>query len=722
MTDRRKNIFTAISASAVVISVALTFSRYFDSFLRLLTAFKDVGTSFSFYFSLFLYKLFNVGDGAGNVTVTQLPDVDIQKFIPFDLDELVRKWEALGPALLKKEWFVTYCQYCSYYLRQFLIVLLLLLPILVILGFCVYSILCAEQPPELRNVDSKPLKIFKKLTFDRYLKVKSWFKDFRTFFKDRMYYLYALLCIWVINLNVATIALEILAFLVYFSCALAVQELPNQLLKLLIDMIIMFSGAPFVFWAIVFWIGFDKLRRAIAYDKLKHNELKNRGFINILNLAIIICGTMGLGKTTLLADMLISQCIMFRQKAFDKMQQWRYRFPNFPFPVLEAELKRQFEKKKNPLKNLLQIRLWVSSKKKAFKKNPTSDRCFGYDLKHFSDTYDDGLKIVDVWWMIETYAQLFFVYTFTDSLIIANLSVRDPSKIEDTGHTPKWDFELFKRPSVPLEDDARHAKILDFDALRPGVKYHPENKTYGSIEFGALGITEIGKELGNSKENTGFKKSDLTCNPLNDKTVEFIKVIRTLSTIDFEPFIRLFSDEQRPDSLGSNVRDTFSLIWITDKSELKNAMPGFLFGDIFYDITNPLWKKMDKKTSTRRSDNTLLGYIIKNLLSAFMHYHERIYDTFGYYKLSIDVESGRMDGEREAHEYFISKKKVHARTYATDCFNGIVSVATLVSGKGLGDLPEYETERPSADEFDLQSSHFIKNLNSNVGNIKQDNV
>ena len=99
-----------------------------------------------------------------------------------------------------------------------------------------------------------------------------------------------------------------------------------------------------------------------------------------------------------------------------------------------------------------------------------------------------------------------------------------------------------------------------------------------------------------------------------------------------------------------------------------------------------------------------------------MRYRERIYNIFGYNKLNIEVESGRMEGEVEAHEYFLASKKVYSRTFATDCFAEYFAVATLACGKGLEDLPEYASERPSAAEHKLQNSYFIRGLDENVKN------
>ena len=708
MTDKRRNVFKALTVAAVILSLALTAFRYSDAAGRLFTAFLDLGRSVAWYF----LKLFlNVEEMPFDASVLNIPSVDIQKYIPFDLAELVRKWELLGTVLFRKECFYAYLSWLAVSFRQLLLLLMLLLMVAPLLYLILSTLLFSPQDPEKRNVDSKPLKVFKKLTFKPFFALKGWISDYRSFLLENKKCVVLLALIWIVNLNIATIVVEFVAFYFYFACEFSFLDIPGQLLKLLIDAIIMFSGAPLAFWLVVGFILFDKWRRAVGYDNLRHNELKNRGFINTLNLAVLICGSMGVSKTTALTDMVISQSIMFRDKALDKIQEFRYRFPNFPFSVLEGEVGLLMKQQK--LKGPASVRRWVSEQENIYLQHPCLRNCFYYDVKSFSETYDDGLKISDCWDMISTYAQLYFIYSYGASITVSNYSIRECMELIENGHTPVWQTELFKRPSVPLDDTAHHSKIIDFDILRPGKKVIPENPNYGLFEFGVLAITEIGKERGNALENQELKKNSEIANPKNDKFNEFVKMIRHPATVDYYPFVRVFSDEQRPESLGSNDRDLYSLLWIESKEAQRLAMPGFLFGDILFDILSPMWKKFDLKKSINRSDNTLLGFIVINALSSFMRYRERIYNTFGYNRLRVEVESGRMDGEVEEHEYFLSSKKDYSRTFATDCFAEYFAVATLACDRGLDDLPEYETERPSAAEYELQNSYFIRNLSEN---------
>ena len=705
MTRARKNTYTAITWGTILASLTLTFTRYADAVGRLLSAFVDLGHSVAWYFCrLFL----GWTEMPFSATVLEIPDLDIQKFIPFSLEELQRKWDALGEALLQTEWMAAYLNWVSISLRKFLLVLLLLIPIVLMLWMIIKFSMLSERPAEDRNVDSKPLQIFKKLTFKPFFATKEWLLSFKSFLGDRKYLVAIFVLIWTVNLNMITIVIEAIAFYFYFASTFTFDDLGGQGLKLVIDVIIMFSGAALPFWILAFWIFFDKARRALGYDKLEHNESKNRGFINTLPIVVMLCGSMGTGKTTMLADMTLSVADMFRNTAAERMQRIQSKLPNFPWIVLEKSLADMMESE--DLRNLASVRLWMSEKQRRFKARPTEKGCFCYDREHFITTYDDNLKVTDLWQELSTYAQLYFIYKVSSSLIIGNFSVRDGARLDDEGHFPLWNNEFFKTASVPLEDNSRHARIINFDALRPGAKVAPEDPVYGAIEFGVIAITEIGKERGNALENRELKKKGDAANQKSDLFNQDLKMRRHSSTVDNFPFIKVICDEQRPESWGADARDTAYVVHITGKDEQRLAMPGFLFENILYDIISPAWSKFKREYRYNRSDNTLTMFILDNVVSAFLRYRDRTYNLFGYNRLHVETEKGTLDGEREAHEYFLSSKKDYSRVFATDCFSDYFASCTLSVNKGLMDLPEYETEMASFDELRRQNSYFVAGL------------
>lgn len=701
---KTEKIYTAILIGLVVLSLGLTFFRYVDALKRLFTAFVDFGWSFVLY----VFKIFLKAENTSiRASVLDIPVIDIQKFIPFDLAELERKWNILGESLLKKELLVLYLDWLLVKLRDILMLLAMSLPVVLLIGVIFKSFMLSPRGPEEHNVDSEPLRIFKKYFLSTGKKIYLRIRDFFAFFRKNRIYVFTLFAIWLINLNIATIIVEFLAFYLYFASVFNFADIRGQLFKLLIDLIIMFSGAPFVFWLAVGFFLFDKIRRYIGYDRLEHNELKNRGFINSLPIVVLLCGPMGVSKTTMLSDMVLSQNDMFRGKAFDKMYQIRNRFPHFPWIRLEIRLKGMIQR--GDLPNLAFVRAFIREKRRRDFFGIDSGWCFEYD-PIFLRYYDDALAVADVWDLVETYAQLYYIYTFDRSLTVANFSVRDLNNIDDIGNSPLCRSDFFKAPSVPLDDDSGHSLVLDFDILRPGSKVSADSGNYGLFEFGIVAITEVGKERGNNLELKEVKKKGEYANQKNDLFNQWLKMCRHSSTVDNFPFIRVFCDEQRPESWGADARDLASVVWIREKEDLKITMPGFLFGDILYDIISPWWLKFSSEYAYNRGDNTLTMFLLKSLVTHFLCHRERIYNTFGYHRLRIETEQGTMDGELEEHEYFISTKKDYSKIFSTDCFSDYFAEKAFECRRGLGDLLEYETERASFDELRQQNSYFVNGL------------
>lgn len=96
--------------------------------------------------------------------------------------------------------------------------------------------------------------------------------------------------------------------------------------------------------------------------------------------------------------------------------------------------------------------------------------------------------------------------------------------------------------------------ILDF------IQFIKENPRSDSFEFGVINITEIGKELGNNLELQQIKKNDESTNQKNDLFNSWLKMVRHSATIDNYPFVKIITDEQRPESWGADARDLCEII------------------------------------------------------------------------------------------------------------------------------------------------------------------
>lgn len=236
---------------------------------------------------------------------------------------------------------------------------------------------------------------------------------------------------------------------------------------------------------------------------------------------------------------------------------------------------------------------------------------FNYDYERYGLSYDDKLKVVGVWEVIGIYAQLYFIYVIQSSLLIANYSVWVDGVLSDVGNFPLWNNDFFKRDSRLAESYSRHAHILDFDSLRLGRKVVENNVNANNFEFGVVLITEVGKERGNALELSEKKKKDEATNQKNDLFNSWLKMVRHSATVDNFPFVRVITDEQRPESWGADARDLCEIVHIRESSETYLALPFFALTELIYKCVFGKFTNLYYQYRYARSDNTLLMYLFK---------------------------------------------------------------------------------------------------------------
>ena len=100
------------------------------------------------------------------------------------------------------------------------------------------------------------------------------------------------------------------------------------------------------------------------------------------------------------------------------------------------------------------------------------------------------------------------------------------------------------------------------------------------------------------------------------------------------------------------------------------------------------------------------------------NYYKGIYNTFGYAKMKLQVESGTLDGELTEKAYYLDNKRIYSDRFATDCFSDFFETKTLRSKIGINDLEEYESSRATMDELKMQNSYFITELINKQENDK----
>lgn len=246
--------------------------------------------------------------------------------------------------------------------------------------------------------------------------------------------------------------------------------------------------------------------------------------------------------------------------------------------------------------------------------------------------------------------------------------------------------------------------------LRLGKRLVEENERSDMFEFGVVTITEIGKERLNALELSDVKKSDKRANQKNDLFNYWLKMARHSATVDGYPFIKVFVDEQRPESWGADARELSEIVHIVARNDKKLAMPFFAIEELIYDFVFSRFVNLYKKYRYLRGDNTLSMYVLKSICTKIHSYYTGIYNRFSYIPCDIALEAGVQDGKMAMKKYYLATKKIYSKRFSTDCFSEFFTEKTLKSTFGLDDLVEFKTEKASFDEMLQENSYFFEDL------------
>lgn len=404
--------------------------------------------------------------------------------------------------------------------------------------------------------------------------------------------------------------------------------------------------------------------------------------------------------------MVLSQEVMFRQKALEILQNNDMKIPYFPWIAFEDELRSCMEH--GTVYNLATVKEWVALKRQRFARHRNVRwQIYGYELGRYGDTFDDALKVNGLFDVLETYAQAYFIYVIQSSLIVANYSIRTDNALMDNGNFPLWMTDFFPKNR---RTESRHVHILDFDVLRLGKKVLENNPNTGSFEFGVVAITKIGKERGNNLELKEVKKGAEGTNQKNDLFNSWLKMCRHSATVDNFPFIKVFTDEQRPESWGADARDLADILYINSCGDMRLSLPFYTIEEMISEWAFNRFMRLYEDFRFRRGDNTLLVHILKSVVAWLWRRNLRIYNRFGYSILKIEKERGTMDGKTEKKKYYLMNAKIYAKRFSTDCFSDYFNDLARRSRMGLSDYLEYTTEKASVEELKAQNSYFINLL------------
>lgn len=695
----KKRIHISITVLISLAFVLLGIFVFGKSYLRFWEALKDVGNSAVNYFC-WIFEI----DTDIKPTVNEYSKIlGFETFMPTDFETFKSEAGDYFSLLCDKENLFMFGEYLGQKAKVFVRVLTILLPLLVVLLLIIKRI--CEKENNNYNKDTSPLKIFKWLCAHIYEPVRNAVLDYVHFLSELSPLLKVWVVLWLFNLNIVSIAVGFLAYYLYFAVSLEPKTLFIPVVKLIVDMQVILKFIPVWCYPIIAYVVLDIIRKSIGKRRLRHFEARNCGFIKELPIVSMTCGSMGKKKTTIITDMALSQEKMFRQKALEILQTCDMRFPKFPWICFEREIKACMEH--HTIFNLSTVKKWVRKKKSRFAKHHNAAwQLYSYDWEKYGSSFDNALSVTNLFDTLETYAQAYFVYVIESSLIVSNYSIRTSEELLDHGNFPMWYNDFFPEFT---EKEGRFSHILDFDLLRLGKKVLADSPK-GSMEFGVVVITEIGKERGNNLELKEVKKVADEANQKNDLFNAWLKMCRHAATVDNFPFVKVFTDEQRPESWGADARDLCDILHIISSGELKLAMPFYTLEDM---VSGWIFNKVIRlyyDFRFRRGDNTLLIRMLKNVSAWVWKRNLRIYNRYGFSVVKIAKERGTMDGKAEKKKYFLMNKKIYSRRFSTDCFSDYFNDLAGKANIGIGDYLEYTTEKATVEELKLQNSYFINSL------------
>ena len=710
--DYRHIVCIAITLGFVVLGVF----EFFGSVGRVIEGGRDIGLSAAYYFC----ELFQIPHNI-TPTVNEFPKIPFFDWggsapsspsipIPDEWQAFTEKWSLYWRIWANGNNFLSYLSFLGNLLLLLSKVLLLVVPFLLLVYLLCRRILKTQNNDYDR--DSVPLRIFKRISSVTYRPAKAWLLSFFVFVRDRGVYWKIWLALWLFYFNAFAIVLEFIAFYLYFVVSFDFINIYRQVYKLLLDLWPVLTFFPLWVWLVGAVVALGIIARKTGYKRLRHNERCNRGFLNERGVVTIVGGVMGAGKTAFITDMALSAEVQLRDQAFEIILESDMKFPFFPWCNLENELKRAIEY--HAVYSVPSCKAWLKKKLRRWQKLPCCEKLFNYDYERYGLTYDDKLKVSDVWQVAEDYACAYFIYTVQSSMLLANYSIRTDNLFSDIGNFPLWNTDFFDRDSRLQDSYSRHAHILDFDMLRLGKILLQNNPNRNAFGFGVYVITEIDKERKNTPELQEVKRNTDECNQKNDLFNVLLKMSRHACVIANRVFVKVIADLQRFGSLGGDVRELGEVVTIEGQSDIVPVLPFYspfwvfdtLFGWVFNKFAN-----LYVRYRYNRADNSLLLYLLKGVTAVMQRHDTGVRNTFGCGVLALTVESGKQDGEQFARKWYKMPKKVYANRYSTDCLSGIFEKRAEQNAVGLDDLPEYADTRATWEELQAQHSFFQDDLN-----------
>lgn len=706
-----------------------------NSLPRLAEAFRDLATSMAFYVCELAAPDYNpIPD-----TINQLPALKLLpefwkpvKIIPASWEEFITFWGMYISLILDWVNIQLYWQAISDFLFYGSRFLMLLVPVAaVILMFLSNSkdVTCTE-----RGKKSPKLQKFERFLFRRVYPVKDWVKAFCVFLKENPGYTRSWMVLWALHFNLFSIVISLIGYYFYLVSSWDLLSIYTQLLKLQADLTPVIRFIPGIAWAVVFAKLYNKACRDAALSALYAAEDANMAVITQSSIITTLAGPPNAGKTKTLTSMALTAQVKQFDNAFKIMLTRAAQFPNFPWQIFRDYITMMVDSR--VICDINQAKKHIASRRAMYDKITAQFTAkqlasvvrsdpemqyytFGYDYTHYSTTYNNELKIIHLYDALESYAAAFLVFSVETNLLFSNYSIRTDSLKETLGNLPLRDNDFFHRDPALQEVYSQHSHIIDYDILRLGKKFDENNKKANGAPFGVIVISEIDKEFKNQLQLKETKANVDEVNQKNDLHDAALMMIRHGVVIDYIPFVTVLADLQRPEAWGAGGRELGNIAYIVDRSPTSPTLPFFStywFTEWIFSWIKRKWDQFDTEYQYRRSDQTLPIYLIRNAMSKINNHYEKLKGLYGLEVVTLEIQSGRMDGETRLEKWRNPDKKLAFR-YFTDCLASVFDKATP-NTMHIDDFITYAGALATKEECALQNSYFQRDIHKIQENNK----
>jgi len=234
-----KRDFRHIVCVAITLGILSCVLLFPNSVGRVLEGCRDIGVSLAYYVC-FLLQI----EADLTPTVTQLPRYHFFSFLedyrtpyttlPESWSTFQASWTQYWALFLTKGNFIGYLSAIGNMLYRISWSLLLIVPLLIVIVYLFRRSLCHECHDD--GKESKPLIRWKRFSAAVCVPVKHCISGFVAFLKAHSVYYKLWLFLFALYFNFLTIALEFLAFYLYFVCTFHFSDLYRQLYKLALDL------------------------------------------------------------------------------------------------------------------------------------------------------------------------------------------------------------------------------------------------------------------------------------------------------------------------------------------------------------------------------------------------------------------------------------------------------------------------------------------------------